>query len=168
MSKPIQVPITMSLDQRFDSRFRQTDHCWLWEGAVRGDGYGAFTLPKSASGRAEWVPDNRQVGAHRYALARSLGRWVDGQVLHTCDVPLCVRPDHLYEGTHDDNMKDKVERGRVPKLEHHGRARLTAQDVRDLRSGKITPMELSALRGVTPETCYHARSGRNWKDLDDV
>jgi hypothetical protein len=153
------------VDERFDRHTLRSGDCWLWTSAVRGDGYGAFEVV-SRTTAPSWLPSSKQVSAHRYAYARATGHWPAGQVLHTCDTPLCVRPEHLYEGTNVDNMRDKVERGRAPALDAHGMARLTADDVRQLRAGTVTPMEIAVLRGVTPGAVYHARSGRNWRSLD--
>jgi hypothetical protein len=71
--------------------------CWLWTAARSKSGYGSF------AGRR----------AHRVAHEFALGPIPPGlHVLHTCDVPACVRPDHLWLGTHADNMADKVAKGR--------------------------------------------------------
>jgi hypothetical protein len=158
------MPETM--DERFDRHTLRSDGCWLWASAVRGDGYGAFEVV-SRTTAPSWLPLSKQVSAHRYAYARAVGSWPTGQVLHTCDTPLCVRPEHLYEGTNVDNMRDKVERGRAPALEEHGMARLTADDVRQLRAGVVKDGEIAALRGVTIGAARHARVGITWKSLDN-
>lgn len=78
--------------------------CWLW------------TL-KPANGRA--VFDHgvkgaaRLVGAHRFALALKLGRWPEQLACHACDVPMCVNPSHLWEGSNADNMNDAKQKGRL-------------------------------------------------------
>lgn len=71
--------------------------CWLWLGSVSGDGYGRMG----------------DVGAHRVAWAIRGGQIPPGMmVLHHCDQPLCVNPDHLRLGTAAENSADKVRRGR--------------------------------------------------------
>lgn len=78
--------------------------CWLWSGAANEHGYGNF----SYGGRK-----NRTVAsAHRFAhfVYKFHPFWM--QVLHRCDNPSCVNPDHLFLGTTTDNMRDMVRKGR--------------------------------------------------------
>src|SRR5688572_23774612 len=79
------------------------DGCWLWKGAVSG-GYGLFRPGKRSEG--VMAP----VGAHVFGLELKLGRKLQKGMcaLHTCDVPLCQRPDHLFEGDQQGNAADKV------------------------------------------------------------
>lgn len=75
--------------------------CWLWTGAIRGDGYGNFTY------------QGRNHGAHRVSWAFHHGPIPEGQnVCHKCDTPLCVNPDHLFLGSRSDNMRDMSKKGR--------------------------------------------------------
>lgn len=75
--------------------------CWLWDGAVSTSGYGSMW----ASGRTRT--------ASRVSYEEFVGPIPNGQqVLHKCDVRSCVNPDHLFIGSHNDNMRDKVLKGR--------------------------------------------------------
>jgi len=76
--------------------------CIPFIGATNKTGYGI--LPKKVNGSRL---------AHRAALAESLGRPLEANALHHCDNPPCVNPEHLYEGTHADNIEDKVRRNRA-------------------------------------------------------
>jgi hypothetical protein len=60
------------------------------------------------------LTENRTMTAARLALSRHLGRPIQPGmfVCHTCDNPPCVNPDHLYEGTHTDKLRDMQKRGR--------------------------------------------------------
>ncbi len=79
--------------------------CWLWTGPKSGNGYGAVSLGRGTNGPH---------GAHRIAYLLWVGLIPEGlQVLHHCDTPLCVRPSHLFLGTHADNMADKTRKGRL-------------------------------------------------------
>lgn len=84
--------------------------CWLWMGSVTrnkakgSEYYGRLTV--RAAGKV------RRVFAHRYALAASLGV-SEGKIrvaCHRCNVPLCVNPAHLYNGTPKTNARDRVAR----------------------------------------------------------
>lgn len=50
---------------------------------------------------------------HVLAWIDANGRLPEGQICHTCDNPPCVNPDHLYDGSHAQNMQDMVDRGRA-------------------------------------------------------
>src|SRR6202012_5053196 len=85
--------------ERFWSKVLKTDSCWMWTGAQNTQGYGHF------------VADGRHLLAHRYAFGMHKGRPVTHHVLHKCNTPLCVNPEHLYEGTHADNSRDRSAAG---------------------------------------------------------
>jgi hypothetical protein len=79
-------------------------NCWLWIGAKNSDGYGNLGWRHEGQ--------NRPLAAHRVAYWIEHGKQPDGFVMHACDVPSCVNPDHLLLGTHADNMRDRVQKGR--------------------------------------------------------
>lgn len=85
------------------NRRQEIGRCKLWRGHRNYAGYG-------------WVYDaweGRVIMAHRMAWIRSVGPIPAGKfVLHKCDNPPCIRIDHLYIGDHNDNMRDRKERGR--------------------------------------------------------
>jgi hypothetical protein len=75
--------------------------CFLWAGATNRDGYGAFGIGK------------RTVRAHRLAFEHERGPIPAGlKVLHRCDTPQCVNPEHLFVGTDLDNQRDMIAKGR--------------------------------------------------------
>lgn len=86
----------------FESRILKTDYCWLWVGALFKSGYGKFSR------------GDRKIRAHRASYELYVGKIPRGmQVLHRCDNPPCVNPDHLFIGTHMDNMLDMESKGRA-------------------------------------------------------
>ena len=73
------------------------DQCWIWVGAIADDGYGRFYL------------EGTSVRPHRYSLALELTVAPEQlpELMHECDVPLCVNPRHLGMGTRQSNMVDR-------------------------------------------------------------
>ena len=91
----------MATDQeRFEAKVdRSPGHgpwgnCHIWTAGLIGYGYGQFWL----HGRPHY--------AHRVAWYFAHGRWPDPMALHRCNVTACVNLDHIYEGTHQENMAD--------------------------------------------------------------
>lgn len=89
---------------------RRADGCWTWTSQRDASGYGLF-----------WI-GGRTRRAHRIAFLLGGGTLTEGFcVLHRCDNPPCVRPDHLFLGTQRDNLRDAVRKGRRhPALYHLG------------------------------------------------
>ena len=90
--------------ERFLLKVDKTDTCWLWSAAVNPKGYGCLGLGTRGMG---------VVLAHRASWMLYKGAIPEGlSVLHSCDNPRCVNPDHLFLGTQQDNMKDRDAKGR--------------------------------------------------------
>lgn len=86
---------------RFWGKVDTSGGCWLWRGTRSGNGYGQFWL-------------DRRRPAHQVAWEFTNGKpWPAGKVArHSCDTPLCVKPDHITPGTIAENIHDAVGRGR--------------------------------------------------------
>ena len=75
--------------------------CWIWMGYVTKWGYGTISV------------DYKKKCTHRMAYQEMIGEIPKGMlVCHTCDVPSCINPNHLFVGTHQDNMDDMTKKGR--------------------------------------------------------
>lgn len=141
-------------EQRFWAKVEKSDGCWLWRGTVAG-GYGQCrSAPKV------------RVAAHRFSYNLHFGPIPDGlYVCHRCDTPLCVNPAHLFLGTDSDNMRDMVSKGRHPKQRRAYRAKLTADQVRQVRHSTESNASLAAGLGVDDNTIANIRKGRTWRAL---
>lgn len=129
--------------------------CWEWASGVNRHGYGRIGM-----GRKVWL-------AHRLAYETWAGPIGDGQeVRHVvCDNPPCINPAHLAVGTHLDNMHDAVKRGRLPRGERHGNARLNADKIRAIRVARGRGESLRSIAeefGVDTSTVCAITNGRRW------
>lgn len=128
--------------------------CWLWTGSLRGTKthrYGCIRY----RGKSE--------GAHRASYMEFNGEIPPGlNVLHRCDVPRCVNPEHLFVGTDSENMQDMTSKGRHPYRlgETHPNSKLTDDQVRMIRESKQSHGQLAAAFGVTRATIKNVRNGR--------
>jgi hypothetical protein len=98
-----QIPfVTLGDIRRFASYIVRGESCWEWSGPRTPDGYGQFGLAGDTfyAHRISWVLQHGQIPSDRPII------------LHRCDNPPCVNPDHLRAGTHLENMRDKVQKGR--------------------------------------------------------
>lgn len=146
---------------RFESKFEKTSGCWLWLGAKHAKGYGHFKMPTGKG-------DGRVEKAHRIAYSLYVGEIPRGlMVLHKCDTPACVNPDHLFLGTNDDNMKDMVAKGRgnAPRGEDQHLARLSESAVEAIRTSCETGVAMARQNGVSPQAICDVRKRKTWKHI---
>lgn len=136
--------------------------CWYWFGAKNENGYGHIHR------------GGKDYKAHRVYYERFIGPIPDGLcVLHKCDNPSCVNPEHLFLGTKKDNMQDASKKGRIqvphPRIqgELHHQAKLTQKQVDDIRARyiprKVTQPQLAKEYGVAVSTVGIIICGANWK-----
>lgn len=100
-----------TLDERFRAFYSTDgDGCWEWHGHRNTKGYGKFAIPiDTGEPELRW----RITAASRFAWELANGPIPSGlEVMHSCDNPPCVRLSHLSLGTHTDNMRDKMRKGR--------------------------------------------------------
>jgi hypothetical protein len=140
------------------------DLCWLWLGTSDKHGYGI----------ASWRGTPR--GAHRvsWAIANNGGELPLRPMIvcHRCDTTLCVRPDHLFLGTHLDNARDKVAKGRQASGTHSPgpNIKLTPAIVLEMieavRAGE-RPMDVSLRYGRPRSTVMNILRRRAWRHITE-
>ena len=137
--------------------------CWIWHGKTasgHGSTYGAIKAGTINNG------DRRTALAHRISYELYNGPIPDGiHVLHKCDVSLCVNPDHLFLGTHRDNIDDMLSKDRSCRGERNGHAVLTESDVLFIRHSSESTKDLALKYCISASAIRKARSGRTWRHI---
>lgn len=155
---------TPTWDAYFAHRVIADGDCLLWTGHRDHTGYGrcgaAFARHIHFAHRMSWHL------AHG-SFSRTL------RVLHKCDRPACVNPDHLFLGTQADNVADMVNKGRQRTSPLYGEdnhlSKLTAEQIRQIRRMKAEAVcsqaEIARRFGVSPMTVSRAVRGESWSHL---
>lgn len=142
---------------RFYSSFNKSDNCWIWNKSKDSFGYGLFYI------------GGTYYRAHRYSYELFIGKIPEGKIImHTCDNPPCINPDHLVPGTLEENNKDKAAKGRQIKGVDSFSAILDEQKViliRKLRGEGRSYKELAIEFNVSKHTIYDLCNGRTWKHI---
>lgn len=152
--------------ERFWSKVRKTDGCWLWTGKLR-HGYGSFSIGSQTDGTRGYIT------AHRFSWILHFGLIPEGLfVCHNCpggDNPACVRPGHLFLGTSADNTADMLAKGREAWGELAPQSRLTAAQAAAIRhryaAGGVTQQSLADEFGVSASAVQGILYGRTWRRL---
>lgn len=143
----------------------------LWPRVILGDGCWEWTGPRNPNGYGTLAFEGRPQRAHRAAWEVSRGPIPAGaHVLHRCDNPPCVRPDHLFLGSNKDNVADRHAKGRDAhnKGESGGRAKLKNQDIYDIRAAAARGAGLGDLARryrLNHGTVWAVVHRRSWKHL---
>jgi hypothetical protein len=136
----------------------KTGDCWLWTGKAIRHGYGAITTR------------GKSIGVHRLSYELAYGPIPPGMcVCHKCDVRACVRPDHLFLGTLQDNHDDMVRKGRHvlgPKVRQ---ARLRPDDIPAIRAAyktqRFSHADLARQYRVSTSTIQRVVARESWKHI---
>lgn len=148
-----------SLRAKFDaSVVVKDDGCIEWVKARNAYGYGVV--------RDE---DGKTKLAHRAAWFLAFGTYPEKHLLHRCDNPCCVRVDHLFEGSHAENMADKMAKGRHrwgsrkwAQNEPKPWAKLTLEQVLAIKAAEGPQSRIAAQYGVSQQTVSDIKRGRRW------
>jgi hypothetical protein len=128
----------------------------LWTAYTTTKGYGVFGLHSSTT------------LAHRFAFGLAAGRPTSAQVLHKCDVPACIRADHLFEGSNDDNVADRCAKGRSARGERASSAKVTEAQVREIRRRypAETQTQIAKDYGIRADSVSRIIHRKRWKYLE--
>jgi hypothetical protein len=133
--------------------------CWLWVANENGKGYGGFKL------------NGKMTSAHRASWLIHHGREATACVLHKCDNRRCVNPDHLFEGTAQDNANDMVQKGRSTVGEVNPASKLNKKDVTEIRklysTGNHSQRELAGIYGVSQMQISYVTRRKQWNHVHE-
>lgn len=133
------------------------DDCWLWTGNKNQYGYGRLRV------------NGRRRVASRISYEINVGQIPPGMlVMHVCDNPPCVNPKHLVVGTNDENMHDAAVKGRMNRGENNCQAKLTEDQVRDIRrrhSNGERAADLAAEFGLKRFAVFKICNRSRWKHV---
>jgi len=152
----------MKVVRRFHSKVDTSGKCWNWTAGKDAYGYGQFSL------------DGKPQKAHRVAYELAHGTLDESLLIcHTCDNRSCVKPSHLFTGTHKDNTSDMYSKGRECAPPHkqgsaHGCAKLTEADIpgiRDRLKEGLTQVEIAKEYNISRSQIGAIKNGKNWRHV---
>lgn len=133
--------------------------CWIYTGTTDQDGYGKVQH------------DGQRQLVHRAALELWGNHvFMPGEfACHHCDNPPCFNPDHLYVGTHADNVQDRDDRGRTLRGNKHPRSVVTeaqARMIKGLLHDGVRACDIAREMGIKKHLVFAIKQGRSWKWLE--
>jgi len=139
------------------------DGCWIWTAGCNSKGYGNFSILDNGK--------RKYIIASRYSWYLAYGEEVPNEmcICHKCDNPPCVRPDHLFLGTREDNSKDCCQKGRQVKGENVNSAKLTELQVQEIRIQYVTSnasqLSLSKKYNISESVVQSIVNNKIWKHI---
>jgi hypothetical protein len=136
----------------------QDTGCWEWQGSYKS-GYGFFGI------------NGKEVATHRFSYELYNGPINDGlECCHSCDNSMCCNPEHLFLGTHSDNMQDMVSKGRANKNkgERHHKSSITESDVKNilvLLSSGVSMKKIHEELNISYRIIQRVCSGESWSHV---
>lgn len=151
----------MSECDKFWELVHKTESCWIWIGRINWAGYGIIDLKRDG----KWV----NLRAHRFSWELNYGIKLGGSsVLHKCDNRKCVNPEHLFLGSHKDNMKDMVGKGRSARGSKNAKSKISEADVKIIRMLICIGSELNQIADwyhIKPQTVSLIKRRLIWKHV---
>lgn len=174
---PVKLEMTPEEKLRFFSKVNKDspNGCWIWTGSKDTSGYGSFYFNKGPR------------STHRLSFQMHFRLLLPGEcVLHRCDTPACVNPEHFWIGSVLENNQDRSKKGRSARLlgdahplrknptraargEKCGGSKLTDQIVTEIKrltaEGKMKQKEIARLFSVSRGTILNVTKGNYWKHV---
>jgi predicted XRE-type DNA-binding protein len=150
----------MRLIERFEHQINKTeDGCWIWSGEIADHGGGILRI------------GGQTLSAYRLSYEIYIGEIIQNLcVCHSCDVRACVNPDHLWLGTHAENMADAAQKNRMHPGEKSAQSKLQNEQVIEIvnlyKTGSYSQEKLGNMFGVKHSIISGIITGKNWKHLD--
>lgn len=148
--------VSKSLEDRFNAGYlaEPMSGCWLWEKTVARE--------KKPYGRISHL--GRMYAAHRVAYELYVGPIYDGLwVLHKCDNPACVNPDHLRLGTGMDNVQDRDAKGRTAAGSRCTQAKLSIEQIAAILKDHRLAKDVGRDYGISRWSIYKLRNGTTYR-----
>lgn len=147
-----------TLQERFDAYTQKGDGCWLWIGSMDYNGYGRLNV------------GNKPMLAHRLSWTLHCHEITSNQhVLHRCDTPQCVKPDHLFLGDQAANNADMMAKGRfhpgTTRGADHKGSKLTAEQVLEIRASEGASEGIGESYGISGRQVRDIRNRKSWRHL---
>lgn len=143
-------------EKAFWQKVRKTNGCWLWTASKDKNGYG-------------WFRYSHGYTAHRASWHFAYGEIPRGLcVCHKCDNPSCIRPDHLFLATNQENTADRQRKGRGNYAfgSSHYKAKLNEKIVAKIISSKLSNSDLGKKFGLPTKYVWQIRRGNVWKHVN--
>ena len=152
--------ISKPIADRFWEKVKRGPGCWEWQASKASWGYGQIGRGRKGAGVYR---------THRLSWEINNGPIPEGMcVLHKCDNPPCVRPDHSFLGTLSDNTNDAARKGRMPRGESHPNTILTEVKINEIKEfikSGLTQRVVADKYGISSSTVSNVIRGKTWKHV---
>lgn len=146
--------------RRIEERFipEPNSGCWIWLAGLNDNGYAILHLRKI---------QESNVRIHRFVYEKCRGKKLPKKIFacHSCDVPCCINPFHIFAGTQLDNLRDCKKKGRNNRGTKNGGNKLSEDQVRAIRADPSDPKKIALQYDVDPTHIYAIKRRHVWKYL---